>query len=250
MKIVPKEKKRMRHRKTLVVVVLAGILMGNIGCRKESAGTQDSASSNAGMTLYEASGTFYYWFYGLERKAGFGPIWSGPDPLRCFKIDIWDNRPDDFAQLIIQKLRKSYGMAANQESKAKDAIRSITFDWARHISVTWEKLVVTSPDPVLAADVANASMEVLQELDLKRHGGVLTNTMFKVMIRAEIATNIVTRDVAQRLKKQRDEWNRRESENTDNHRARRERDRQRNLDEERQESGPDPADVQVDVGDL
>ena len=220
----------MRQWKTMVAV-LAGILMGSSGCQKESAsagvpssppppssvpdeieqgGIQDSASSKVEMTLYETSGMFYYWFYGLERKAGFGPIWSGPDPLRCFKADIWDNRPDDFVQRIMQKLRKAYGMEANQESKAKDAIRSITFDWARHISVTWEKLVVTSTDPILAADVANASMEVLQEFDLERHGGVLTNTMFKIMIRAEIATNIVTRDVAQRLKKQRDEWNRKQ----------------------------------------
>ena len=154
--------------------------------------------------LYAAHGTFYYWLYGLEKTAGYSD-WSGPDPLWCFKVDLWDKRPDDFEQRVMRRLRTSYGMDANKELKVKDAIQSIVCGPAG-ISFTWAKLIVLSPDPVLAADVANGSMEVLHELDLEQHGGVLTNTMFKIMSRAEVPTNTVPAEVAQKLQKRREKW--------------------------------------------
>lgn len=58
---------------------------------------------------YAARGTFYYWLYGLENGAGFGD-WGGPDPLWCFKEDLWNKRPDDFVQRVIGRLCDSYGM--------------------------------------------------------------------------------------------------------------------------------------------
>lgn len=154
--------------------------------------------------LYAAHGTFYYWFYGLEKTAGYGD-WGGPDTLWCFKVDLWDKRPNDFEQRVMQRLQTSYGMDANNELNVKEAMQSIVCCPTK-ISFTWSKLIVLSPDPVLAANVANASMEVLHELDLEQHGGVLTNTMFKIMARAEVPANIVPARVARKLKKRREEW--------------------------------------------
>ena len=167
---------------------------------------RNAASLASWVKLYAACGTFYYWFYGLEKEAGFY-FWSGPHPLSCFRMDIWNKRPDNFEQRIVRKLREAYGMDASQELRAKDAIRSITFE-ETGISLTWNNLIVVSPDPVLAAEVANASMEVLCELDLEFQKGIRKNKMFKIMRFAEIATNIVTGEVAQRMQKQRERWNR------------------------------------------
>lgn len=142
--------------------------------------------------LYAASGIFYYWFPGLEKTAGFG-LWGGPDPLNCFKHDLWNKCSEDFEQFVLQRLRDSYGLDKKRESIAGEAIQSVTFSHT-NISYTWEKLTALSPDPVMAADVANASLDVLYDVGLKNYG---TNTMFKIMVRAEVPTNAVTTEVVQ-----------------------------------------------------
>lgn len=151
--------------------------------------------------LYAASGIFYYWFPGLEKTAGFG-LWGGPDPLNCFKHDLWNKCSEDFEQFVLQRLRDSYGLDKKRESIAGEAIQSVTFSHT-NISYTWEKLTALSPDPVMAADVANASLDVLYDVGLKNYG---TNTMFKIMVRAEVPTNAVTTEVVQRLENIRGKW--------------------------------------------
>ena len=215
---------------------------------------------------YAARGTFYYWLYGLENVAGFS-TWGGPDPLWCFKEDIWNKRPDDFVQRVIGRLCDSYGMDKDRIPEAASVIESIVFCHTS-ISFTWQELIAVSHDPMFAANVANATMDVLYELDLERQESrraatirylsdayeharndkesrvkrmanaksereksdeearvaqlsqrmdncerqialyremdVRTNTMFKIMIPAGVATNIVTRRIAQRLREQRE----------------------------------------------
>ncbi|MBQ3344844.1 MAG: hypothetical protein IJG84_23340 [Kiritimatiellae bacterium] len=151
--------------------------------------------------LYAASGIFYYWFPGLEKTAGFA-VWGGPDPLDCFKHDLWDACSEDFEQFVLQRLRDSYGLDKKRESIAGEAIQSVTFSHT-DISFTWEKLTVLSPDPVMAADVANAGLDVLYDVGFKKRG---TNTMFKVMVRAAIPTNAVTTEIVQRLENMRGKW--------------------------------------------
>ena len=137
--------------------------------------------------LYAASGIFYYWFPGLEHKAGRF-VWSGPDPLNCFKHELWNTCSEDFEQFVLQRLRDSYGLDKKRESIAGEAIQSVTFSHSGK-SFTWEKLTVLSPDPVIAADVANASLDVLYDVGFKNHG---TNTMYKIMVRSTFPTNVVT----------------------------------------------------------
>ena len=151
--------------------------------------------------LYAASGIFYYWLPGLEKTAGFS-MWGGPDPLDCFKHKLWNTCSEDFDELVLQRLRDSYGLDKKRESIAGEAIQSVTFSHTR-ISLTWEKLTVLSPDPVMAADVANASLDVLNDVGFKKDG---TNTMFKVMVRAAIPTNAVTTEIVQRLENMRGKW--------------------------------------------
>ena len=152
--------------------------------------------------LYAASGIFYYWFPGLEKTAGFGPCWGGPDPLICFKHDLWNTCSEDFEQFVLQRLRDSYGLDKKREPIAEEAIQSVTFS-RTGISITWEKLIVLSPDPMIAANVANASMDVLYDVGFKKDG---TNTMFKTMVRAAIPTNTVTIEAVQQLENMRGKW--------------------------------------------
>ena len=152
--------------------------------------------------LYAASGIFYYWFPGLEKTAGFGPCWGGPDPLICFKHDLWNTCSEDFEQFVLQRLRDSYGLDKKRESIAGEAIQSVTFSHSG-ISLTWEKLTALSPDPVMAANVANASLDVLYDVGFKNHG---TNTMFKIMVRATVPTNAVTIKTVRQLEDMRGKW--------------------------------------------
>ncbi len=151
--------------------------------------------------LYAASGIFYYWFPGHEKTAGFGP-WGGPDPLNCFKHELWNTCSEDFEQFVLQRLRDSYGLEKKRESIAGEAIQSVTFSHSG-ISFTWEKLTALSPDPVMAANVANASLDVLYDVGFKNKG---TNTMFKIMVRAAIPTNAVTIETVQQLEDMRGRW--------------------------------------------
>ncbi len=101
-----------------------------------------------------------------------------------------------------KRLRDSYGLDKKRESIAGEAIQSVTFSHT-DISFTWEKLTVLSPDPVMAADVANAGLDVLYDVGFKKRG---TNTMFKVMVRAAIPPNAVTAEIVQRLENMRGKW--------------------------------------------
>lgn len=56
---------------------------------------------------------------------------------------------------------------------------------------------------VMAADVANVSMDVLYDVGFKKDG---TNTMFTTMVRAAIPTNTVTIETVQQLENMRGKW--------------------------------------------
>ena len=60
------------------------------------------SSGMSRRACYAAHGTFYYWFHGLEMTSGRGD-WGGPDPLMCFKEDLWDKRPKDFQWTVWYK---------------------------------------------------------------------------------------------------------------------------------------------------
>ena len=160
-------------------------------------------------------------------------------------------------------------MDKSRVMEAESVIESIAFCHTS-ISFTWQELITVSHDPVFAANVANATMDVLYELDLERQESkrgvsirhlldeyeyarnskdvlvkrkenaksekehsdyevqiaqlsqrmdycktriaqyremdVRTNTMFKIMIPAGVATNIVTKKIAQRLRERREGW--------------------------------------------
>lgn len=209
--------------------------------------------------LYAARGTFYFGIYGGERIPESAD-WSGPAPYWVFSEYLWDKRPDDFAQRVLRRLHEK-GMDTSRASEAEAAIQSMA---VFRRSRTFMELVAVSQDPVLAADVANASMDVLYELDLEHHKAtresmirqltdsyetacqmkdeilkraaaakseeqvrevadqttrqsriiddlkreisiyqgwdVRTNTMFKVMIPADVATDVVTGKIARRLR--------------------------------------------------
>ena len=167
------------------IIGLLCMVIGGVSCNAE---VTDSK-------LYAASGTFYYWFPGLEMTAGHGGIWGGPDPLMLFKRDIWYECVEDFEDLVVEKLRDSYNMKTNREVMAREAIQSVAFS-PTGISITWKNLTVLSPDPSLAADVANASLDVFSDVGFKKSG---TNSWFKTMIRADIPTNAASREVIRQL---------------------------------------------------
>ena len=218
--------------------------------------------------LYAARGTFYYWLPGLEHTAGFSDC-SGPSPFGLFKEELWDKRPDDYEQRVLRQLIDSYGVCGEDNSDATSAIRSIAFCRTR-ISRTWQELIAVSRDPVLAAHVANAAMDILREIDVERQESIKeemvrqlvstcerireskktlekqmknckvedkkseyapriaelaqcidrlngqislyqemdarTNAMFKIMIPAGVATNVLTRRIARRLRDQPEAW--------------------------------------------
>ena len=170
------------------VSVIIGLLCTTIGGASYGAEV-------TGSKLYAASGTFYYWFPGLEMTAGHGGFWGRPDPLTCFKRDIWYECDEDFEDLVLEKLRNSYNMKTNREVMAREAIQSVAFS-PTGISITWKNLTVLSPDPSLAADVANASLDVFSDVGFKKSG---TNSWFKTMIRADIPTNAASREVIRQL---------------------------------------------------
>ncbi len=181
--------------RTGVASAIIGLLCTTIGGASYGAEVTDSK-------FYAASGTFYYWFPGLEMTAGRGPIWSGPDPLMCFKHEIWYKCDEDFEDLVLEKLRNSYNMKTDREAMARDAIQSIAFS-STGISMTWKNLTALSPDPSLAADVANASLDVFSDVGFKKRG---TNSWFKTMVRADIPTNTATWKVIRQLDDLRDRW--------------------------------------------
>ena len=115
--------------------------------------------------LYEARGMFYFGLYGREMESLSIQDWSGPDRLWMFKEFLWDKRPGDFGQRVLQRLQGAYHRKGNGEA-AVEAIKSISF---HRVSGTFDRfeLSVVASDSSLATDVANASMEVIADLDLE-----------------------------------------------------------------------------------
>ena len=210
--------------------------------------------------LYEARGMFYFGFYGREMESLSIQDWSGSDRLWMFKEFLWDKRPEDFEQRVLQRLQGAYHRKGNGEA-AVEAVKSISFHRVRGTFDRFELSVVSS-DSSLATDVANASMEVIADIDLEgeklrkenmvkqlayEYEQILqvrnllveksgnagaeseqinartriaqlsqridhlkdqiaiyqgmdarTNTMFKIMIPANMATNVVTKKIAPR----------------------------------------------------
>ena len=115
---------------------------------------------------YVAGGTFYYWFHGFEMSAGWSE-WGGTDPLACFKENLWDRRPRDFFWSVWRESpRRDERNSSQTKSLFKEAYDSVVISRTKP-AVTWGKLYVTSRDPVVAADVANAYLKALAKLELR-----------------------------------------------------------------------------------
>lgn len=114
---------------------------------------------------YVATGTFYYWHHGLEMSAGWSD-WGGPDPLWCFKEDVWDQRSRDFHWDVWHKFRNLHDWKDDAKPKFMEAYESVTVG-GNGTALTWKNIYAASSDPVLAADVANACMEALAEFEEK-----------------------------------------------------------------------------------
>lgn len=124
------------------------------------------SSGMSRRACYAAHGTFYYWFHGLEMTSGRGD-WGGPDPLMCFKEDLWDKRPKDFQWTVWYKFLRQRKRDEKQVRPIfKEAYNSVA---ASHTETafTWGRLYASSSDPVVAADVVNAYMDSLAELELE-----------------------------------------------------------------------------------
>ena len=137
----------------LTVVLLVAVVLTCV-CVKEP-----------GSKLYEARGTFYYGLYGRELESLSIQDWSGPDRLWMFKEFLWDKRPEDFEQRVLRRLHDAYCGKGNDEA-AIVAVKTISF---HRVSGTFDRfeLSVVATDSSLATDVANASMEVIADLDLE-----------------------------------------------------------------------------------
>ena len=119
-----------------------------------------------GCARYAAHGTFYYWVHGLEMTSGRGD-WGGPDPLMCFKEALWNKRPEDFQWTVWYKfLRQRKRDEKRVKPIFKEAYNSVTASHTE-IAYTWGLLYASSSDPEIAADVVNAYMDSLSELELE-----------------------------------------------------------------------------------
>lgn len=115
--------------------------------------------------LYEAHGIFYYGFYGMEMETPSMQDCCGPRSFDLFMDVFWDKRPADFEQRVLHKLHDSHGRNGDDEA-VLEAIKTISFH-AVPMSYYRIRLTVIASDSSLAVDVANASMEVLADLDLE-----------------------------------------------------------------------------------
>ena len=114
--------------------------------------------------LYESRGTFYCGLFGRENESLSHQDWSGPDRFCLFKEILWDNRPADFEQRVLRRLHDAYCRMGDDE--AMKAVKSIAFHKTDRSMDRFE-LSVVAPDSALAIDVANASMEVIADIDLE-----------------------------------------------------------------------------------
>lgn len=120
----------------------------------------------SGPDKYVATGTFYYWFHGLEQTAGRGE-WGGPDPLALFKERLWNRRPEGFRKTVWAEFLRSRKYDDRQAWPLfEEAYDSVVIAHNK-TAFTWGDFFVTADDPVVAVDVANAYMNSLSELELK-----------------------------------------------------------------------------------
>lgn len=144
---------KIKTAKSIGVILVLGAVLTLLLSKKE----QDT---------YVAHATFYYWFNGLEMSAGWRE-WSGPDPLCCFKKDLWDRRPRDFRWKVWRRFLRC---RERDEKTAKqlfnEAYDSVAVSHAAS-ALTWGNLYVTAREPEVAADVANAYMTALADLEME-----------------------------------------------------------------------------------
>lgn len=113
---------------------------------------------------YEARGVFYFGPYGNEKESLLIEDWSGPDRLCMFMEQLWECRPDDFMRQVIRRLHDEYGWVGNEDVAMK-AVNSIEFHRCAN-ALAMIELSVVSSGPSLAADVANASMDVIGDFEV------------------------------------------------------------------------------------
>ena len=132
----------------IVVIIAAALLMANRRPKQ-----------------YEARGMFYFGPYGREKESLLIEDWSGPDRLCMFMEHLWNDRPDDFTQRVIRRLHDGYGWVGNDDVAMK-AVDSIKFHHCAN-KLAMIELSVVSSGPSYAADVANASMDIIADLELE-----------------------------------------------------------------------------------
>lgn len=115
--------------------------------------------------FYEAVGTFYYWFPGSEMKAGWG-LWSGPDPLWCFKEDVWDRLPNDFGRRIYQGVPPAMRRMFDQRV-IDEAMASVCFGGSSE-AFTWNKMSVLSTNATLSATMVNVFFKALAAFECEQ----------------------------------------------------------------------------------
>jgi len=101
----------------------------------------------------------------MEMTAGRG-AWSGPEPLACFKDELWDRRPRDFKWSVWNKFERLHDWKDDAKPEFTRTYDSVIFGGNR-TSFTWKNMHAVSTNPVLAADVVNACMEALSDLELQ-----------------------------------------------------------------------------------
>lgn len=119
----------------------------------------------------EASGLFYYWYPGIEWTAG-RDCWGGPDPLGCFKQDLWNGRGEGFEHEVAFEVMRMRGVDPREHpdrALAFAAARSITFSHVTN-SFCWAKMSVTSPDGDIAEKVVDVVFRYLwsREIELRK----------------------------------------------------------------------------------
>lgn len=119
----------------------------------------------------EASGLFYYWHPGLEWTAGRG-CWGGPDPLGCFKQDLWNSRGESFEHEVAFEVMRMRGVDPYEHpdrALAIAAAQSITFSHVTN-SFCWAKMSVTSADGDIAEKVVDVVFRYLwsREIELRQ----------------------------------------------------------------------------------
>jgi len=120
-------------------------------------------------TNYVATGVFYYWHHGQEEKTKARMIWSGPDPLDLFNSRLWCKRPHDFNWMIWNRFLRHKKRKRDLKPQFRDAVGTIEFGECEE-DISRKCIRAISPDPIVAANVVNACMEALEELERQMLG--------------------------------------------------------------------------------